>query len=99
MDTSIILPVINGRFDAFEFGTFQADNDADLILCSMAWLHPVQDTDTKDSKTGTTADSTTAKMDIELQMINYWALRLSPLIKASMKKPIVAVICNRYYDK
>jgi protein N-terminal amidase len=116
-------------FELFEFGTFQANNDADIILCCMAWLLPGSvddDIDNQDSSSNrdkddaansrdqdnigdnnaakntpnNTGDKDNSKNqgntgDTEMQMMNYWALRLSPLIKASVKKPVTVVICNR----
>ncbi|KAJ3000452.1 Carbon-nitrogen hydrolase [Globomyces sp. JEL0801] len=64
-------------FEDFEFGNFHLTNQSKLVLLSMAWLKPTKETPEK----------------ITLDMMNYWALRLSPLIKSA--DPVTVCICNR----
>ena len=65
-------------FDAFEFVNYHLANKSKILLLSMAWLTP-----------GTPITSSTIP-----DALNYWALRLKPLIDESNQDVIIA-ICNR----
>ena len=71
-------------FDAYEMASFYRDNNASLLICSMAWLMPTELFINPDKS-------------VEYNMINYWALRLSPLIDASKSngRIVNVIICNR----
>ncbi|CAO3646268.1 unnamed protein product [Cunninghamella echinulata] len=72
-------------FKEFEFANYHKNEKTDIILGSMAWLKSKQEEDGDDD--GNSVMST----------INYWALRLSPLIKESVStgRNILFVACNR----
>ncbi|CAO3628359.1 unnamed protein product [Cunninghamella blakesleeana] len=70
------------EFTAFEFANYHKNEKTDIILGSMAWLKSKQEEDGMGSLMST---------------INYWALRLSPLLKeaVSSDRNILFVASNR----
>jgi protein N-terminal amidase len=76
-------------FEDFEFGSYQVQHHCDLVLCSMAWLLPA------DTRKDAETDPTDTPKDVEMDMMNYWALRLKPLIEKSGERPVTVLICNR----
>ena len=65
-------------FDKFEFANYQLQAKSNILLMSMAWLTP-----------GTPITSETIP-----NALNYWAVRLSPLIEKSTQ-PVLVCIANR----
>ncbi|CDK30030.1 unnamed protein product [Kuraishia capsulata CBS 1993] len=92
-------------FEKFEFATHCKENDVSLVLCPMAWLHSESPSITKqpgdwdiemqevpqvvDTNGDIRGGSESSRSSIE-----YWWLRLSPLL-ALKDKLITIVICNR----
>jgi protein N-terminal amidase len=68
-------------FNEFEWATFQVNHKSKILLLSDAWLKPDNDTRT---------DAT-----IVFETIQYWATRMSPLIKSSVETDIIVCISNR----
>jgi protein N-terminal amidase len=71
-------------FGLFEFGTYHCEQETDILLLSMNWLFDLNPCDLEPNKL----------REEEMQLMNYWAFRLSPLIK-NKKKPTVVCISNR----
>lgn len=67
-------------FDSFELASFCRDNKVDILVTTLAWLHP--DTDKPDA---VVSDMPSA------DMIWYWAIRLTPLHGHNAR----TIICNR----
>ncbi|ORZ14116.1 carbon-nitrogen hydrolase [Absidia repens] len=74
-------------FYDFEFGHYHSNAKTNIILCSMAWLK-------SKSKEDTSKNS-----DTVMDTINYWAVRLLPLMRQSVEEGeehhTVFVACNR----
>lgn len=72
-------------FDAYELATFAKDNEAHVVLCSMAWLRAAED------------DGEDAEKDDErgsaLRTMSYWVARCAPLLSQTSRTHLVA--CNR----
>lgn len=77
-------------FYDFEFGHYHSDAKTKILLCSMAWL--------KSKGKGGSGNS-----DTVMDTINYWALRLLPLMRQSVadvdgdenEHHTLFVACNR----
>jgi protein N-terminal amidase len=68
-------------FNAFEWATFQDTHKSKILLLSNAWLKQENETRTD--------------LTIVSETIQYWAMRMSPLIKSSIGTDIIVCISNR----
>jgi protein N-terminal amidase len=73
-------------FESFEFANYMLTHDPDMISCSNAWLMSKEDGERTD------IDLTRPSEDT----LNYWCLRLSPLLEGTSNgKKMIVAISNR----
>uniref|UniRef100_A0A060T7K6 ARAD1D03806p n=1 Tax=Blastobotrys adeninivorans TaxID=409370 RepID=A0A060T7K6_BLAAD len=89
-------------FDAFEFSSAAKENGANLVLCPMNWLHtqsPSLEADQPENERVKAAEELVSKLDgdrLNIETVNYWALRMRPFLKPTdSEKRVVFVACNR----
>jgi protein N-terminal amidase len=75
----------------FEFANFHLENNTSLLLLSMAWTYPENFDGIVPAKE--VAGVKNRRDHKHGEMIEYWAYRLSPLIKSDEK--VTIVICDR----
>lgn len=68
-------------FDDFEFANYHLQADSKLIVCCMNWL-TIDEVDGEDPE---------GELKYMRQVINYWLIRMTPLIGRDVK----LIICNR----
>lgn len=69
-------------FEAYELGTFAAEERADVVICSMAWL---------DQTSAEEEAALLTSWDKIRATVTYWAGRLSPLLSSD----VTFIACNR----
>ncbi|GAA5981655.1 hypothetical protein JCM10908_004551 [Rhodotorula pacifica] len=78
------MPTFESPFDKFELATFASENEADIVVGSMAWLdsEPPLETDSreKDSRESRDGEDLASQWEDVRDVISYWVLRLSPLL-------------------
>ena len=72
-------------FEEFELANYHKSNDVDLIIFSSNWCssHPDDDVETRAAGKAPLAGSKEEHLKI-IETINYWAVRLEPLIKSDV---------------
>lgn len=78
-------------FEAFELATFAKEVQADLVVCSMAWLDSEPPTVEEENEVGKAGKSEMDEwMDVR-KTLSYWSLRCDPLWGSG----VGFVACNR----
>ncbi|CAN6615483.1 hypothetical protein TRVA0_006S01464 [Trichomonascus vanleenenianus] len=87
-------------FDAFEFARSAISNNADVLVCPMAWLHHESPSliENDDGAKRLKMDELKYELDpdeIDLSTVNYWALRSKPLLVENRPKRVAMICANR----
>ncbi|CEH15720.1 hypothetical protein CBOM_04941 [Ceraceosorus bombacis] len=99
-------------FDKYEFSSWAAKEECDVVACPMAWLameqkQPLEERRSPEASKTAEVGSDNSQEDSDEEereplqpdqadprMLNYWALRLMPLVR-QVGKTTTVVLCNR----
>ena len=78
-------------FEDFEFANYHVEQGTEIVSCCMNWL--VKQLTEEDDDEAVLYNNLIAKPSTE--NLNYWALRMLPLIENSAGKRNLVIVCNR----